>query len=92
MSLYSSEIRPPNEYEHVCLELCSYYMYIYVQSPPPPHTHTDARTHAHTHTHTHAHTHTYAHTHMHSVEEEAFEVAALLIVLRPWRIIRIVNG
>ncbi len=27
-----------------------------------------------------------------SVEEEAFEVAALLIILRLWRILRIVNG
>ena len=26
------------------------------------------------------------------VEEEAFEVAALLIILRLWRILRIVNG
>ena len=27
-----------------------------------------------------------------SVQEEAFEAAALLIVLRLWRVIRIVNG
>ena len=30
--------------------------------------------------------------HVHSVEEEAFEAAALIIVLRLWRVVRIVNG
>ena len=33
------------------------------------------------------------HTHtLTSVEEEAFEAAALIIVLRLWRVVRIVNG
>ena len=30
--------------------------------------------------------------HFYSVEEEAFEAAALIIVLRLWRVVRIVNG
>ena len=29
---------------------------------------------------------------LYSVEEEAFEAAALIIVLRLWRVVRIVNG